>query len=603
MSLKVWLPLNGDFTNIGISNTEVELADGNTFEGMYGKVSKNALKITALQPVLPIDSCMSGAKEISYAFWVKTNSVWTTNWLNGIGWVSTDGTTTANCRQEFYTNCTKIGTWYKGGSVSNKSFTPGVWTHVAGTYNYNTGEVRFYLNGILQGTATNLDTTHYCRGDFNIGDNGVDILENDVRIYDHCLSAAEVHEISQGLIAHYKLDNTTSINDSSGYGHNGTITGTITTITDTPRYSSAYSFDGTAYGTIKDTIFDMEALYPELTWAGWIRKNYTTTEERYIYNGVIGVSIDSNKIELDWRHVKEDGSNVGTVYWKSKAVIPDETWIHIAAVFNMGVVKIYINGEYSVLSNSSAETGPYIKGYLKQFIGCDTTDSKQWIGDISDMRLYATALSEEDIRALYNIRMKVDNSGKIHTFEFNENQTNVFCSEKISYFAKSNETTGIGEIVRKNNETAICIMPRPFYHNMENDDSALLQGCFMENTSYVFDMWIDNSEQTSGGKWSDGGFFIYYTDETQDDTFVVSGQEGWQHKKLITPPNKTISKIVARYASNLRVLYRTDSYICPASLNKIKTTGVFTTANIIENYEIASIYKGGSVYSLEFIEA
>jgi len=139
---------------------------------------------------------MTGAKEVSYCYWVKVNTAWSTNWLDGIRWIETDGSATSTARQEFYTNCTLVGTWYKGGSIAGKAFTPGVWTHLAATFNYNTGEANFYIDGVLKGTTTNIDKTYHCRGDFYIGDNGVDICQNDVRIYDHCLSAAEVKEIS-----------------------------------------------------------------------------------------------------------------------------------------------------------------------------------------------------------------------------------------------------------------------------------------------------------------------------------------------------------------------------------------------------------------------
>ena len=214
MALRVWLPLNGNFNNNGTDSSYTpSIASGNSWVSP-GKIGTNSLKITNIQQVLAANtSKMSGAKEISYCYWVKVNTAWSANWLDGIRWIETDGSTTSTARQEFYTNCTLIGTWYKGGSISGKSFTPGVWTHLAATFNYNTGEAKFYINGILSGSTTNIDTTYYCRGDFYIGDNGVDICENDVRIYDHCLSAAEVHEIAQGLILHYKLDDAVGFTD------------------------------------------------------------------------------------------------------------------------------------------------------------------------------------------------------------------------------------------------------------------------------------------------------------------------------------------------------------------------------------------------------
>lgn len=206
MALQVWLPFISDLRQQGIGSVSaITLTSGNELIS-GGKIGNKAIHLTKLQTILGTSSCMSGKKQMSWALWVKVNTAWETNWLDGIRWISTDGSTTHTSRQEFYTICTYVGTWYQGGSISAKTFVPGEWTHLAATFDYESGKVAFYINGVLQGSTTNLDTTHYCRGDFYIGDNGVNIVENDVRIYDHCLSPMEIKELSKGLVLHYPLN-------------------------------------------------------------------------------------------------------------------------------------------------------------------------------------------------------------------------------------------------------------------------------------------------------------------------------------------------------------------------------------------------------------
>lgn len=208
MSLRVWLPLTKDLRNQGLDDIpSFQLISGNSFI-TGGKIGEKAFNITKQQRILSNTSCMTGKKQMSYAYWVKVNTVWTTQWLDGIAWYSTDGTSASYSRQEFYNNCTKVGTWFKGSpsSLSGYDFNPEEWTHIAATFNYNTGEAKFYLNGELKGTSNGLSTSDYCRGDFYIGDTGLDILENDFRIYDHALSPMEVKQISQGLVLHYPLN-------------------------------------------------------------------------------------------------------------------------------------------------------------------------------------------------------------------------------------------------------------------------------------------------------------------------------------------------------------------------------------------------------------
>lgn len=207
MSLLIWLPLQGDFTNNGLINSLYRSTpvSGNSWSD-DSKIGGQTLKLTKLQQLLPTSSPLSGAKQLSVCYWVKVNTTWTKDWLDGFRWISTNGSSTATGRQEFYTNCTKVGIWYGGGNNSNKNFTPGVWTHIAFTIDYDAGQSKFYRNGTLIATKNDVTTTHYCQGDCYIGDNGVDINQQDVRVYNHILTAVEIKTIAQGLAIHYKLD-------------------------------------------------------------------------------------------------------------------------------------------------------------------------------------------------------------------------------------------------------------------------------------------------------------------------------------------------------------------------------------------------------------
>lgn len=393
---------------------------------------------------------------------------------------------------------------------------------------------------------------------------------------------------------------TTIVTDSSGYGHNAILQeGSLLSSTDTPRYNSSIISEALTCCRIQDTVFHSQHLASEFTWAGWIKRDYTTAETKYIYKGIAYIILsEAFRIRINWYHRNADGSSDVSNTWDPGIIMPYNEWVYVVFTFKDGVMKVYINGEYIKTSDRS-NTGIYMRGY--RYFYFPSNEGNSFIGNISDMRVYCTALLDKDIKMLYNTSSRVNNLGGIHSFELNEKHSNIFRSELISPFAKSSGE-GTGEIVEKNNKMAMCIKPSPFYQNLENNDSGVLVGCFQPNTSYMFDIWMDLSEKNSSNEYVTGGFVIYYTDGTTNTTFRLSGQEGWQHNKIITPSNKTIEKLVIRYSYNVPVFYRLDSYICPISSSRITKSGILTTTNIIENSKIASIHKGGSTYSSEFIE-
>ena len=72
-------------------------------------------------------------------------------------------------------------------------------------------------------------------------------------------------------------------------------------------------------------------------------------------------------------------------------------------------ISSFIEGAYDLVIGARASSS-----------GTETTSfySK---GNISDVRIYTTALSANDIKELYNTSLIIDNSGKIYTYEYVEN--------------------------------------------------------------------------------------------------------------------------------------------------------------------------------------
>ena len=98
-------------------------------------------------------------------------------------------------------------------------YSPGInvglntWSHI--TLTYDGASLKSYLNGNLIATRDGaLATRSKTAGEFRLGrdtrttDTALNGKLNDVRIYDHCLSVAEIHEVAQGLVLHYKLSET-----------------------------------------------------------------------------------------------------------------------------------------------------------------------------------------------------------------------------------------------------------------------------------------------------------------------------------------------------------------------------------------------------------
>lgn len=211
--------------------------------------------------------------------------------------------------------------------------------------------------------------------------------------------------------------------DCSGYNHNGSLQNILNISSDTPRYIGSYNFNGNGNITFPRPLPENPK---EATFCFWIKPSNDDGE----YPFILGNSSDPS--EWNWISINCEGSSVWR-YYHSNYVLsePDiplldkNKWYFIAIVYNDSDYIYYINDNYiSTIKNTVPDRTQDFHLHLSStlclgngFTG--NTWNTKFYGNISDFRIYGTALKEEDVKDIYKSSIMVDN------------HNNLYCSELI----------------------------------------------------------------------------------------------------------------------------------------------------------------------------
>lgn len=205
--------------------------------------------------------------------------------------------------------------------------------------------------------------------------------------------------------------------DTSGYNNNGTRTNITTWNTDTARYLSSMVFNGSnAYlqlsknlGNVYNSDFSLSVwLKPSVAKRGVILSEYQAT-------GASNVSFELTatlQLRVWWN---------GTPDIKTTNGISVNAWSHVVITKTSTQILFYVNGSLFYTYNQSGGFSERVSNALPR-IGDDyrTGTDVDYNGLMSDFRLYATALSESDVKELYETSASIDKNGNMHCYELVE---------------------------------------------------------------------------------------------------------------------------------------------------------------------------------------
>jgi len=227
------------------------------------------------------------------------------------------------------------------------------------------------------------------------------------------------HSQASGLVGYWNFNegSGTTVSDSSGNGNSGTLSSYQDTLL--PQWvngfngTSALKFDGNKdFVKVSDSSsLDFSSAVTVMAWV------YLPTGAHYLYSRILGKDASNGGVNLDFDIANDsgylqvglgtDGGSSGeAIVVYSVGVVPRNAWTNVAMTYDGSLIKIYING---TLDSTYSWTGGFTtNNSMPLCIGAGNYEGAaggtpyQFCinATIDDVRIYNTALSQQDIQNL-----------------------------------------------------------------------------------------------------------------------------------------------------------------------------------------------------------
>lgn len=308
----------------------------------------------------------------------------------------------------------------------NTDVPSGEWFHML--IRRNGEDFEAWVNGELDDSLTTADDITLS-GDlrFNISESGSNV--DDIRLYDHAVSVKKIKRLSQAKALHYKFNNsiTEDISGQDNYGiNNGASLDNDRKIgTNSGQFNGTGDYIGTnlSYNTTELRKVSVSAWYKSSSTSDQIIASSDRNE--YWRLGVGSASEDG----VQWTVYSSD-----IVSSVSRTSLQDGNWHHIVGVFDATLTndhKIYIDGELDTEVNVfSSGIGSNAISFTHIGVGSEASvinggrGPNDWMdGNLDDVRVYHSALSQAEIKRIYEQRASIDSKGELYSHELSEEVT------------------------------------------------------------------------------------------------------------------------------------------------------------------------------------